>query len=98
MRDGFRVITCLSKKISEISDGLIGKLRNRGRCKKRVLEVMKLVSWRSRGKHGEVRNISGEIVNIASDGVKDAKMIVMKGKIGIIYIFIVLIYTHLNIW
>ena len=81
LRDGIRVITRVAKKISEVSRGLVEKLRDRGRSvKKRVLKVVKLASRRSRGKYEEVRKITGEIADIASDVVKDAKKIIRKAK------------------
>ncbi len=81
LRDGVRVITRVAKKISEASQGLVEGIRDRGRSvKKKVLEVVKLASRRTREKYEEVRRVTGEIADIASNVVKDARKVLKQVK------------------
>jgi len=57
-------------------------IRDRRRSvKKRVLQVVKLASYRTRHKYEEVKEITSKIASIASKVVKDARKVLMRDSL-----------------
>lgn len=79
--DCVRVITRTVDRIAEAANDAAGKIRNRGRSiKKKILAIAKTSKRRTQEKFHEIREITGQIAEVARHTVADAKKALARAK------------------
>jgi IS5 family transposase len=81
LEDCVRVITRTVNRIAEAANDAAGKIRNRGRSiKKKILAIAKTSKRRTQEKFHEIREITGQIAEVARHTVADAKKALARAK------------------
>ena len=79
--DCVRVITRTVNRLAEVTNDAAGKIRNRGRSiKKKILAIVKITKRRTEEKFDEIREITGQITEIARHTVADTKEVLARAK------------------